>query len=100
MRYPIGSQCQGRCAAQLLGWLGLYLVTACAQPPQQPPISTPPKAICPPAAPTGYVCAAPTPCRLDPKVVALDNGPLGALLPPNIRAAINHGALMVRDLCE
>jgi hypothetical protein len=85
--------------------LGAVLVVAgCSGSPPPPP---PPVAvqICPPdpAPGSGLVCAPPKACQLDPKFLALINGPLGDLVPEKwqkYRDAAGHLALAIQDLCQ
>ena len=101
MRNSERGQRARRCAVELLGGLGLFLVIAgCAPQPPQPVVAAAPRQICPPDPPAGFRCAPPIACRIDPKIQALDAGPLGALLPANLRDAIMHGTLLVADLCR
>jgi hypothetical protein len=81
---------------------GCLVVAGCAG---QQPVVTPVAMvqICPPDPPAGYSCAPPKACTLDPKFLALVNGPLGDLVPEKYqkyRDALNHMGLAVQDLCQ
>jgi len=85
---------------------GCLLVAGCAGQPKPPPVViAAPTQICPPSPDpaSGYVCAPPKACQLDPKFLALVEGPLGDLVPEKYqkyRDAVNHLGLAVQDLCQ
>ena len=83
----------------------LVVVAGCesAPPPPKPPVV--PVQICPPdpSPASGLICAPPKACQLDPKFLALVEGPLGDLVPERYqkyRDAVNHLGLAIQDLCE
>lgn len=88
-------------------WLGMaaiaVMLAGCggATPPQPIVAAAKVTKVCPPEPPagSGFVCAPATPCRLNPTLLELDNGPLGTLLPAKYRNAIRHFSAGVADLC-
>ena len=87
-------------------WLvvgAMLVVAGCAGAPPPPKPPAVPVQICPPDPGPGFVCAPPKACQLDPKFLALVEGPLGDLVPEKYqkyRDAVNHLGLAVQDLCQ
>lgn len=84
---------------------GCLWMAGCAGQPAPKPVPVAPTQICPPDPPVGsnLQCAPPKACQLDPKFLALIEGPLGDLVPAKYqkyRDAVDHLGLAVQDLCQ
>ena len=86
----------------IAGAVGLLVGCTASATPPKPVVAT---QICPPSPDpaTGLYCAPPKACQLDPKFLALVEGPLGDLVPEKYqkyRSAVDHLGLAIQDLCQ